>query len=343
MNYKRRFRFYPIVGMSMLFAIAPLAAAPAKDDPYAQAMAQLKNKDPKVRRQGAEALGRIRNLASVDTLKKLLTDESPAVRSQVTETLGLMRVVAVSSDIARMLSSDNDPGARQMAAIALGYIADRNTVPALMKGLKDPYEGVRFASVNSLGILRDDSAAMALVQELRSPDARMRSSCAYALGNIASRVAVPGLLDSIKVSLATAPATNEGYLMDIAVGASAIRSLGLIGDPSVIPIIKKYADHKDKKVKVNAAQALFKLGDKSGLPVARLFLKDSDSYNRRVSAEIVGELGDEKDLAALKKMKGDADESVNQSVTVAIDRITRRTAASKPAPVKKSPASAPRK
>ncbi len=351
LNFEHTLR-YAVLGTGLFLALAATPLCAAKDEPYDQAIAQLKNKDPQVRRQGAEALGRIRNPASADALKKLLTDKTPIVRSQAIEALGLMRLMSVSSDVANMLGSDPDPGVRQMSAIALGYIADPHTVPALMRGLKDSHDGVRFASVNSLGILRNDSAAMALAQELRSPDARMRGSVAYALGNIASRSSVPGLIDSVKVSLATSPAANEGYLMDAAVGASSIRSLGMIGDASAAPAIKKYLNHKDKKVRVNTAQALYRLGDHSGLPTARLFVKDSDSYNRRVAAELLGDIGDSSDLGALKKLKGDPDQSVDQSAKTSIEKIESRSpkakaaaaAKSAPAPAKKAAApSAPAK
>ncbi len=337
LNSKCRFRFFALLGTGLFFAGWPLQAAPPTNDAYTQATGQLKSKDPNVRRQGAEALGRLRNPAATDALKKLLTDEVPSVRVQTIEALGLMRVVAVSSDIARILATDKDPGVRQMAAISLGYIADPNTVPALIRGLKDAHEGTRFASVNSLGILRNDAAAAALAQELRSPDSRMRNSCAYALGNIASRLSVPALMDLVKVSLTTVAAANEGYLMDAGVGASAIRSLGLIGDPSAVPAIKKHLSNKDKKVQVSAAQSLLKMGDLSGLPVARLGLNDPDGYNRRISADMLGEAGDANDLVALKKIKGEKDESLNQSVAAAIEKITRRTAPAKPAAVKKTP------
>lgn len=322
--------------LGVIFALSSgLTAAESKDDPYQQALTQLKNKNPQIRRQGAEAMGRIRNQGSIEPLKKLLSDDAPQVRSAAIESLGLMRAVAVSSDIARILSTDKEPAVRQMAAIALGYIADRNTVPALIKGLKDPHDGTRFASINSLGILRDDNAAEALGKELRSPDARVRGSCAFALGNIASKKSVPWLADAVKVSLATAPAANEGYLMDANVGASAIRSLGLIGDGSVVPLLKKYIDHKDKKVRINTAQALHRLGDKSGVTVARQLAGDTDGYNRRVSAEILSDLGDEKDLPALKKLKNDPDESVKQIATAAVERLTKKSA---PAPAKTAPA-----
>src|SRR3989344_5964553 len=84
----------------------------------------------------------------------------------------------------RSLETDPDPAVRQTAAIALGYIGNRALIPSLLKGLNDPHDGTRFASVNSLGILRDASAAKALSEKLKDSDPRMRKSASYALSKM---------------------------------------------------------------------------------------------------------------------------------------------------------------
>lgn len=313
-----------------------LAQQGASEDAFKQALSNLGNNDPQARRQAAESLGRMRNSAAANDLLKLFSDPVPYVRSAAIESVGLMRVTSASGEIQKVLETDKEPAVRQTCAISLGYIADRNSVASLIKGMKDNHEGTRLACINSLAILRDPSAIESLAKELKNPDARMRNSCAYALGNIGQKEAVAPLVAALKIARSTAPARGEENLVDPSVGATIIRSLGLLGDPSAIPILKNYFEDKDKKVKLTAAQSLLRLGEISGLPLARQFLTDPDASFRRISLELLSELGDANDLEILKKLKADPENSVQQAAAQAIEKISRRTVSEPAQPGKKS-------
>jgi HEAT repeat protein len=333
-----RFTSKSILWAGCLFALsAGFAAAEtaAPTDPFQAALSKLSDKNPQVRRQGADALGQMRNAAAAEPLRNLLKDSAPSVRSAAVDALGLLRNQPAAAAIARLLETDPDANVRQNAAIALGYIADRTTLPSLVKGLKDSQEPIRFASINSLGILRDAAAVEPLTAELKNPDARMRSSSAYALGNIADAKALPALKDALELAastVTTAPMTSP------AVAAAVARTLGLIGDPSSVDLLKPLLDHPDRKVALSGALALAKLKDKSGLAFARKSAKDSDANVRRAAAEILAQVGTAEDAPVLQKLASDPDASVKNVANLALERWKKPAA-----PARKTAPETPRK
>lgn len=314
----------PRIALAFLIIANFLSLALAQSDAYQQALSQLKSKDSQIRRTAAEELGRLRNPEAKEALLKLLADPDGSVRAAAVNSLGIMRIQSVSAEIAKLLETDQIPSVRQASAIALGYIADSSVLSSLIKGINDPHEGTRFACINSLGILRNPAAVGALTKELLNPDARIRRTVAYALGNIADRNAVPSLLNALKIALSTAPEKGQDNLVDPTVGASIMRSLGLIGDASVISELKPYLDVPQKEVSILAAQALSRLGDRSGIFVARKSVQEKDVQVRRIAAELLGELGDAKDLETLKKMKSDPDSGVQNAAAIAMEKLSQK-------------------
>lgn len=296
----------------------------AQSEPYQKALSELKNKDPQIRRAAAEELGRLRNPEAKEALLKLLSDPEANVRAAAVNSLGILRIQSVSAEIAKLLETDQNPSVRQASAIALGYISDSSVISSLIKGIHDPHEGTRFACINSLGILRNPAAVEALAGELLNPDARIRRTASYALGNIADRRAVPFLMQALKIALSTAPEKGEENLVDPSVGASLLRSLGLISDTSVIPELKPYLNVPQKEVSIFAAQALFRLGDRSGIAVARKSVQEQDAQVRRIAAELLGEMGEARDLDTLKKMKSDSDSGVQSAAATAVEKLSQK-------------------
>ena len=338
-QYKRLKKLVLVLAMMAVPCVSIAAPPePPAQDPYQQAIQRLTNFDPQIRRQGAESLGQMRNTAAVPDLIKALKDSSPMVRSAAADSLGLMRTLAASKQIAALLETDPDPSVRQTCAIALGYIADREILPSLIKGIKDKHDGARFASINTLGILKDGRAVKPLADELKNPDSRMRSASAYALGLIEDRSAVPMLVVALKVSLSTSD------LRDNTVAINVVKALGTIREPSVLPAIKPLLVHKEPGVRIVSAHTLFRLSDGSGVIVAREFLSDPDGGRRRIAVEVVGEYGNEKDLSRVKALLSDSETGVKRLAEQAVSKLAQRVPKKAPPPAKAKPSpSAPSK
>ena len=77
--------------------------------------------------------------------------------------------------------SSNVPELRKTAAMALGNIADPNTVDALIALLRDPDAEVRYAAVEGLGEIGTPDAVRGLTRALEDSDPEVRRAAVEAL------------------------------------------------------------------------------------------------------------------------------------------------------------------
>src|SRR5688572_30295517 len=72
-------------------------------EPYQATLLKLSDKNPQVRRQGADALGQLRNPAAAQPLLGLLKDPAPPVRAAAVDALGLLRHQPAAQAVAKLL------------------------------------------------------------------------------------------------------------------------------------------------------------------------------------------------------------------------------------------------
>lgn len=97
---------------------------------------------------------------------------------------GLPRRAAAADQVHELsvtLESDRDEKARIAAAVALGRLADRRGVPALIRALDDRSAVVRGVAATALGHIGDRSAIPALERALADPSAGVRARVREAL------------------------------------------------------------------------------------------------------------------------------------------------------------------
>src|SRR3989338_3527096 len=105
--------------LTVLLAFPALAAAQhpraplAPPAPFQDAVTQLKNADPMIRRQGADRLGQLRRPDAIPALMPLLDDSNPFVRVTAVDSLWLLRAQPAAGRLAGLLVNDKDPGVRQ--------------------------------------------------------------------------------------------------------------------------------------------------------------------------------------------------------------------------------------
>jgi HEAT repeat protein len=146
-------------------------------------IAALSDPDPLVRRQAAEALGKISDPRAVEPLITTLSDPDPLIRRQAIQALGKIKDPRAGKPLTEILiDTDEEPYVRATAAGALGRIEQATAVNALISALYDDNWVVRSRAVRALGKIRDPRAVDPLIGALRDKDATVRGYAAQALG-----------------------------------------------------------------------------------------------------------------------------------------------------------------
>lgn len=135
------------------------------------ALRDVSSKKPEIRASAAEDLVRhartdedVRKKA-LPMFVKLLSDEHPGVRSAAAVALGDLHAKENVDDLLKAVD-DEDLHVRQMVLNALGEIGDPRALPCIEKGLSDRRPDVRYQSVIALG--RAGASAEAIEQAIFS-------------------------------------------------------------------------------------------------------------------------------------------------------------------------------
>lgn len=210
----------------------------------------LYEEDETLRTAAAKALGEIPGDASLDALLSVaIHDEHERVREHVVRVIRMRRAREAVPRLEGMLSAESDH-VRAHAVLTLGQLADRSSVPVLLRGLDDPYYKVRSLSAHALGtIAPDDPAAAAAIRErLAKEDTGLtRVDMAWSLVRFGDRSGIDTIRDLL----------FRGDPEDVR--AEAARALGEIGDASDAARLEKALKDKKGLVRSEAFKALEKL------------------------------------------------------------------------------------
>ncbi len=157
-------------------------------------IANLKDKDWFVRRDAAEALGKLGDKQSVEPLIACLKDGNNAVRFNAAEALGKLGDKRAVEPLTACLQADAVD--RSFAAEALGNLGDRRAVAPLIACLQDKGVDRSFAA-EALGKLGDKSAVAPLIACLKDKDERVRRKAAESLGKLGDKQAVAPLIAAL--------------------------------------------------------------------------------------------------------------------------------------------------
>jgi HEAT repeat protein len=181
----------------------------------------------------------------------------------------------IPRELARLES--HRPWRRASAAHALGGMASKSAVPALMEALRDSDRDVAAAAARSLGHLRALEAVEPLVYALL--DGRLpRAVSAQALLSIGGE-AVPLLREL----LADAPAEVAAFAVDL---------IGLLGHASDSPQLVELLRDTSAEVRAHAARALGRLAAQDASDELRRALEDRIPFVRVNAAHALGAIGD---------------------------------------------------
>lgn len=140
----------------------------------------LHHKKWKIKKEAAEALGKLKDTSAINPLINALDIDNEDVQKAVIKALGKIGTPAVESLIT-LLKNDEDWSARDDAAKALGEIKDKHAVEPLINALKhDTFGSVRYEAAIALGKIKDSRAIKPLEGALtaRSYDLRVNAQTA---------------------------------------------------------------------------------------------------------------------------------------------------------------------
>jgi HEAT repeat protein len=140
--------------------------------------------DRRVRLEAINALGNIESITSLEVLSSVLEGNDVELSIAAIEAIdNLDEIGRAPAGLLRAISS-NVPELRKVAAMALGNIADPNTVDALIGLLRDPDAEVRYAAVEGLGEIGTPAAKPGLTRALEDSSAEVRRAAVEALAEI---------------------------------------------------------------------------------------------------------------------------------------------------------------
>ena len=229
----------------------------------------LKNRDPKIQYDAAEALGDMGDTMAVEPLVTALkNDEYSGVRWKAAEALSKIGPPSVEALIGTLRHHDDD--VRWKAAIALGEIGDPRAIKPLISLLCDEDRFVKSHAALALGTI-GEPAVNPLIRALHEGDGNLRWGAAIALGKIRDPRAIEPLIRALADKYEN-------------VRAESATSLAAMGKPALKPLLR-YLTFLDGPARLEVVTALGELHDTDAIQPLIQFLENADEDERKAIAD----------------------------------------------------------
>ncbi|MEL6177543.1 MAG: HEAT repeat domain-containing protein [Myxococcota bacterium] len=238
-------------------AASTRALGPYKDNRALKLVLSVaKDKDPKVRRAVALALGNWNVPDGSDVLKGYMGDSSHPVIAGAVESFGKRFEYDVYPQVLKLYRPNRHPNKEVRIATlkTLAALTPRDNekqtqivISVLTGGLYDPEPEVKMTAISMLGTYNHQAAVTGLASLINDPVERYRIASLGALGDTGSDEAI-----ELVASVINDPAKP--------VRLAAVQALGELGSKNASPVLQKQiAREQDKEVEAAARQALKKL------------------------------------------------------------------------------------
>ena len=204
-------------------------------------------------------------------------------------------------DILLEAGTGPDPALRSNALEALQQDPAR-ALPITDKGLRDQNPGVRYAAAVTAGMLKLRPLTASLYSLLQDENLSVRAAALYALHILGEPVDITPLADMLASD-------------DTALRGNVALLLGLVGNESAIPMLKRAADDDIPKasnakltvLRMQIAEALARLGDVEALDALRAGAYNPYHEVKLLAITAMGAVNDRKMEAALLRLMTDPD------------------------------------
>lgn len=227
---------------------------------------------------------------AVEPLLGALTSSNPNVRSQASKALAKIG----SPIVDQLIGALSNPNAivREEVANALCQIRHPRTLPALLRSLEDPSEGVRFTVALYVRFFSDPTAIEPLVDILENPSEtfKVRHAAAESL-----------------VDLGWTPAMESQNIL------LAVLNLDVFGGTSLIK-------GKDEDLPRDRQEHVVSYGNAATAHLI-MALESADTHTKELAAQALGQIGDARARMALMKALEEGDYSVRHAAEEALTRV----------------------
>ncbi|MEK6677573.1 MAG: HEAT repeat domain-containing protein [Planctomycetota bacterium] len=235
----------------------------------------LKSKLVSARRVAVILIARVapRPLAIGWLIQVLQREKDVDVRIQAVKTLGALRANSAVAHIQRALTAKSTM-MRAAAAIALGSIQGRPSLPTLVDCLDDTSRDVRLASCRAILCLNDSETRVALERAANDRDEDVAAMAAFGVEALTARYPVDMLLvrvrdngsefqlEAIRMLGSVGGSRATDALLDVLESgsrmahAAAVDALGSLGTPEARQVLRRITDHPDRDLAASAQRWL---------------------------------------------------------------------------------------
>jgi HEAT repeat protein len=264
----------PRVRLEAIYAFGIVARPPLTAEQQAKLVKALDHYDPAVRSGAARVIERSKFPGTGDALIKAVNDSHPEVRYAAMRALGAIREERAVPALNEQLTYYKKGEGAWSALHALALIAPAASIPVFTERLqdKDPY--MRRSAAEGLARAGDMNSIEALERMVTSDDSPMaRLACAFALQKLGRNYVgrIVDMMNNDKVIQqaqdylielgpailgVTAPRLQDP---DVTVRAAVADVLGVIGDPSTLPLLETATKDTDAQVAAAAKRAIVRL------------------------------------------------------------------------------------
>ncbi len=255
---------------------------------------KIESKDPAIRRAALGVFSILKAPEAVPILGPLLEHEDEFTRYPAQQTLEAMRTLPAAEAIVRHGLRSNKPALRSSAFTALCNLGFRETIPEIVRALRDENAQVREGALFTLDYLDAREAIPDLLrlveEETNTTTLQKAVAC---LEVLRAKEAVPVLRKLLE-------RPEPGFR------PVAVHALGELGDRSLAPIMLKAME--DPWTRMTAARAAARLRLEEAVPRIRAILaEEKNLHSRVVLAECLRDLGDLEAVPALLKSLAEKD------------------------------------
>ncbi|MBS1153885.1 MAG: repeat protein, partial [Myxococcaceae bacterium] len=242
----------------------------------------LGHPDAWVRYQACHALGRRKEVGSIDALMERLDDEAGQVRIATVDALSHLPG-KVAREVLGAAVNAADPDMRRAALVGLGLRGEPDVLPTLLEGARASDVATRLVALSALASFGQPEAFAAQVQAAADPDEVVRAAAIAVLAAVPGRAASQVLIGLLSGRLSRAPALT-----------ALARPL-----EGRVPALLEALERSDERLAGLLAAILARLADAGAADGLVLALGSPNVEARRAAAAVLDARASSKARAAL--------------------------------------------